>query len=224
MAHVEAVMFDMDGTLVNSRAAIEASYHDASVQVLGGPHPTDPREMEAILKLRGTEAFPRVTGGDPQLTARYAEAFQAAYQRHQATAPPYPGLAEALERLTGLGVGLGIATSKARARLDIDLDRLGIAGYFQFTVTGDEVENGKPAADPIFAVASGLGVEVANGLYVGDGENDIIAAHAAGMRAVGVAFGFHPEDCLAAGPDHFVSSYDELVDLVESLRVEAAAR
>lgn len=224
MAHVEAVMFDMDGTLVNSRAAIEASYRDASTHVLGAPHPTDPDEMEAILKLRGVDAFPRVTGGDRDLTIRYAEAFQAAYQRHQATAPAYPGLVDALERLTELGVGMGIATSKARARLDIDLERLGIADYFQFTVTGDEVEHGKPAADPILAVAAGLGVDVEHGLYVGDGENDVIAAHAAGMRAVGVAFGFHPEDCLAAGPEHFVSSYDELVELVESLRAEAAAR
>lgn len=219
--HVEAVMFDMDGTLVNSRAAIEASYRDASTQVLGAPHPTDPVEMEAILKLRGVEAFPRVTGGDPELTAKYAEAFQAAYQQHQATAPAYPGLVDALERLTALGVGLGIATSKARARLDIDLERLGIAGYFQFTVTGDEVENGKPAPDPIVAVAAGLGVDVENGLYVGDGENDVIAAQAAGMRAVGIAHGFHPEDCRAAGPEHWVENYDELVELVESLRAEA---
>jgi HAD superfamily hydrolase (TIGR01509 family) len=217
-APVEAVMFDMDGTLVNSRAALERSYHDASTQVLGAPRPTDAGEMEEILKLRGSEAFPRIVGDDPDTLEAFRTAFQAAYAAHGAVAEGFPGLTDALERLTEMGVALGIATSKARARLDLDLERLGIADYFAFTVSGDEVPHGKPAPDPIIAVAAGLGVAPENGLYVGDGENDIIAAHAAGMRAVGVGFGFHPEACRAENPEHFVDSYAELVDLVESLR------
>jgi HAD superfamily hydrolase (TIGR01509 family) len=217
-APVEAVMFDMDGTLVNSRSAIVSSYHDASTKVLGAPHPTDEDEMEEILKLRGNEAFPRIVGDDPDTLAAFKAAFQDAYAAHGSTADGFPGLVEALDRLTEMGVMLGIATSKARARLDLDLERLGIGEYFAFTVSGDEVPHGKPAPDPIIAVAAGLGVAPENGLYVGDGENDIIAAHAAGMRAVGVAFGFHPEACQAENPEHFVDSYAELVDLVESLR------
>jgi pyrophosphatase PpaX len=218
-APVDAVMFDMDGTLVNSRHAIVSSYHDASTEILGHPHPTDEAELEEILKLRGIDAFPIVVGSDdPQTLLRFSEVFQAAYARHQETIPAYPGLHEALEQLTAMGVKLGIATSKARARLDLDLDRLGLAGYFAYTVTGDEVENGKPAPDPIHAVAEGLGVAIENGLYVGDGENDIKAAHAAGMRAVGVAFGFHPRECRAENPEHFVESYAELVEIVAALR------
>ena len=134
----------------------------------------------------------------------------------------FPGLTDGLARLAELGVKLGIATSKARARLDIDLDRLGIAEYFGFTVSGDEVPHGKPAPDPILAVAEGLGIKVRHGLYVGDGENDIRAAHAAGMRAVGVSFGFHPEECRAENPEYFVSSYAELADVVAGLRADAA--
>lgn len=217
-APVEAVMFDMDGTLVNSRAAIERSYHDASTQVLGEPRPTDADEMEEILKLRGSEAFPLIVGDDPDQLAAFRSAFQDAYATHGAAADGFPGLTDGLQRLSGMGVALGIATSKARARLDLDLERLGIAHYFAFTVSGDEVPHGKPAPDPIFAVAAGLGVSPEHGLYVGDGENDIKAAHAAGMRAVGVGFGFHPEACRAENPDYFVDSYDELADLVDSLR------
>jgi HAD superfamily hydrolase (TIGR01549 family) len=213
-APVEAVMFDMDGTLVDSRAALVKSYRDASAAVLGSPVATDTDEFDEILKLRAAEAFPRIVGEDPGLLAKFAEAFQAAYARHQENIEGFPGLAEALQELTDLGVLLGIATSKARARLDLDLKRVGIAEFFAFTVSGDEVPNGKPAPDPIVAVADGLGVPLANGLYVGDGENDVIAAHAAGMRAAGVAFGFHPESCRAAGPEYFVESYAELVELV----------
>lgn len=212
-------MFDMDGTLVNSRQAIVSSYWDASEQVLGYRHPTDEAELEEVLKLRGIEAFPRVVGSDDsEKLVPFAEAFQAAYARHQQTVPTYPGLEGALQALIAMGLKLGIATSKARARLDLDLSRLGLADYFACTVTGDEVSNGKPAPDPIFAVAEGLGVPVENGLYVGDGENDIRAAQAAGMRAVGVAFGFHPAECRAEGPEYFVESYAELVEVVASLR------
>jgi HAD superfamily hydrolase (TIGR01509 family) len=223
-APVEAVMFDMDGTLVNSRQAIVNSYYDASEQVLGERRPSDEAELEEILKLRGVEAFPRVTGtDDPATLVPFSEAFQAAYARHQTTIPAFPGLEEALQELTEMGVKLGIATSKARARLDLDLDRLGLAGYFAYTVTGDEVPNGKPAPDPIFAVAEGVGVAIEHGLYVGDGENDVRAAHAAGMRAVGVAFGFHPRECKAEGPEYFVETYAELVQVVATLRGAPAA-
>ena len=215
---VDAVMFDMDGTLVDSRAALVSSYRDASTQVLGAPHPTEELELEEILKLRGSEAFPLIVGDDPDTLAAFRTAFQAAYAAHGARAVGFPGLVDALKRLTAMGVPLGIATSKARARLDLDLERLGIAEYFAFTVSGDEVPDGKPAPDPIIAVAAGIGVPVENGLYVGDGENDVIAAHAAGMRAVGVGFGFHPEACRAENPEYFVNSYDELVAIVQSLR------
>jgi HAD superfamily hydrolase (TIGR01509 family) len=214
MAPVEAVMFDMDGTLVDSRAALVNAYRDASTEVLGRPHPTDAQELEEILKLRAAEAFPRVVGDDPATLDAFRAAFQQAYAHHASNVQGFPGLREGLQRLSDLGIALGIATSKARVRLDADLDRLGIGEFFAFTVSGDEVPNGKPAPDPIVAVAAGLGVAPENGLYVGDGENDVIAAHAAGMRAVGVAFGFHPETCRAAGPEHFVSSYEELADLV----------
>jgi 2-phosphoglycolate phosphatase len=218
-APVEAVMYDMDGTLVDSRAAIVASYHDATTEFLGAPHPTDEREIDEIIKLRGIDAFPRVLGtDDPERLAAFAQAFSGAYARRQRTIPAYPGAREALQRLTAMGVRLGIATSKARSRLDLDLDRLGLTGFFAFTVSGDEVANGKPSPDPIHAVAEGLGVAVENGLYVGDGENDIRAAHAAGMRAVGVAFGFHPAECRAEGPEYFVSSHAELAELVATLR------
>jgi HAD superfamily hydrolase (TIGR01549 family) len=214
MNPVEAVMFDMDGTLVDSRAALVSSYRDASTAVLGNPHPTDEAELEEILKLRAVEAFPRIVGDDPERLAEFRAAFQEAYARHQEGLQVFPGLHDALQRLHDLGIRLGIATSKARARLDLDLERTGIGHFFDFTVSGDEVPAGKPAPDPIIAVASGLGVAVENGLYVGDGENDVIAAHAAGMRAAGVSFGFHPETCRAAGPEYFVDSYAELVDLV----------
>jgi HAD superfamily hydrolase (TIGR01509 family) len=210
---IAAVMFDMDGTLVDSKSAILNSYRDATAQV-GVPFPSDPQVMEEILKLRAVEAFPRLAGDDPQTLTQFADAFQKAYAKHQAEAPGFPGLTTALGALRELGVDLGIATSKARRRLDIDLDRLGIAEFFGCTVSGDEVPHGKPAPDPINAVAAGLGIGPAEGLYVGDGENDVLAAHAAGMRAAGVAFGFHPEACRAAGPEYFVSSYEELVAIV----------
>jgi HAD superfamily hydrolase (TIGR01549 family) len=219
MNPVEAVMFDMDGTLVDSRAALVRSYHDASAEVLGTTEPIPDAEMEEIIKLRAAEAFPRLVGDDPERLAQFSAAFQKAYARHQQNVEAFPGLHEALQRLHDLGIRLGIATSKARARLDLDLERTGIGKYFDFTVSGDEVPAGKPAPDPIIAVAAGLGVAVENGLYVGDGENDVIAAHAAGMRAAGVAFGFHPETCREAGPEYFVDSYEELVDVVAAARV-----
>ena len=123
-----------------------------------------------------------------------------------------------LRSLRERGLRLGIATSKSRVRLDSDLEQTGIAGLLDATICGDEVSIAKPDPEPILAMTEMLAVEPAASLYLGDGANDVVAAHRAGVRAVGAGYGFHPRACRAAGPEHWIEEPRALPAIVAATR------
>jgi pyrophosphatase PpaX len=210
----DAVMFDMDGTLVNSQEAILASYHDATTSILGEPFPVEKEDVEKIIQMRGQESFPLIAGGDEKKAAQIKELFGQAYLKHQERIPLFPEVEVMLGTLKKEGIKLGIATSKARERLDADLKRTGIAEYFDLTLTGDDVAHAKPAPDQIIKSIEHFGIEPERMLFIGDGSNDIIAGRDAGAKTAGVNFGFHPELVAAENPTYLLDSYLELIPIV----------
>ncbi len=219
---VDAVLFDMDGTLLDSEAALLGAYRDATTEVLGTPFPDTRADADRIIQLRARDAFPAIAGGDLEQAARIEAAFHVSYRSRESQVHLYEGVEDALRALRDLGVTLGIATSKSRVRFDTDLERTGITELFAVTVCGDEVTAAKPDPAPLRMALDVVGVAPERALYVGDGANDVMAAQAAGLRAVGVAYGFHPKDCRAAGPEHWIETPSELVELVDELRSSPA--
>lgn len=217
-ASVDAVLFDMDGTLLDSWDALVGAYHDATRQVLGAPAPVEREDIDHLIQLRARDAFPMLAGGDMELAGRIEAAFAESYRTRADQISLYEGVAEMLRDLHSRGVALGIATSKSRARLDRDLEMTGIGELMDATICGDEVPAAKPDPAPLRAAMDMLGVERAVTLFVGDGSNDVLAAQRAGTRAVGAGYGFHPELCRAAGPDFWIDAPQELSSLVEGLR------
>jgi HAD superfamily hydrolase (TIGR01509 family) len=215
---IEAVLFDWDGTLMNTKDALLQTYRDVSTQIYGDIHPSDPDEMNEVLQLRAREAFLIVARGDEERAARVQELFGEAYSANQASAEAYPGVADGLRRLAALGVRLGVATSKARSRFEADAERAGVRELLEVTVTGDDVRQAKPAPEPVTAAVDGLGLDAARCAYVGDGPNDVLASRAAGTVTIGVEYGFHPEEMRGARPDLTVASFAALVDAVARSR------
>lgn len=215
---VDAVMFDMDGTLLNSWDALVGAYHDATRQVLGAPYPVEPEDVDRIIQMRARDAFPAIAGGDLALAARIEAAFGASYRARASQISLYDGVFEMLTELRDLGLRLGIATSKSRVRLDRDLQQTEIGELIDATICGDEVSVAKPDPAPIVAITEKLALPPARGLYVGDGANDVMAAQAAGVRAAGAGYGFHPAACRAAGPEFWIEQPRDLPALVASIR------
>lgn len=209
---IEAVVFDWDGTLVDSKRALVASFQETTTEVLGEPFPTEHEDIERLVQVRGQEAFAEIAAGDEQLYARIETVFHRVYVAQQETIEPFPGALETLRRLRGAGQRIGVATSKARIRLDLEAARTGIGELLDVSISGDEVKVAKPDPESVSEAIRRLGVSPAATLYVGDGPNDVRAARGAGAIAVAVSFGFHPEEARAAGPDHVI---DELAELVE---------
>jgi pyrophosphatase PpaX len=112
------------------------------------------------------------------------------------------GAREAIERLQQAGMALGIVTSGNRARVARELEGLGLRGLFGVVVSADDVEKRKPDPEPIVRGLELLGVAAGEAAYVGDSPEDVEMAHAAGVYVVGVPGPFpNREELKAAGPD-----------------------
>jgi phosphoglycolate phosphatase len=201
---IEAVMFDMDGTLLDSWDALLGAYQDATTEVLGTPFPVERADIDHLIQLSARDAFPALAGGDPELAKQIQAAFGESYRSRSAQIRLYDGVKEMLLALREQGLRLGIATSKSRVRLDRDLEQTGIGELMDATICGDEVPVAKPDPAPIVAIMEMLAVEPAAALFVGDGANDVVAAQRAGVQAVGAGYGFHPRACRAAAPEHWI--------------------
>ncbi|MBK5220170.1 MAG: HAD family hydrolase [Thermoleophilia bacterium] len=212
-APIEAVVFDWDGTLVDSKRALVASFQETTTEVLGEPFPTEHADIERLIQVRGQEAFAEIAAGDQALYERIETVFHRIYVEQQQQIRPFPGALETLRRLRDAGQAIGVATSKARIRLDLEAERTGIGELLDVSISGDEVRVAKPDPESVAAAIRRLDVDPAATLYVGDGPNDVHAARGAGAISVAVTFGFHPAEARAAGPDHVIDDLAELVEL-----------
>lgn len=212
---VEAVFFDIDGTLVDSRATIMTCYADALRTLLGNPglDPWIRVDPEELLPLRAGEAFAMLAASHPPADAdELAVVFQSFYSMREPGW--FDGAVEVLRALSERGTSLGVVSGKARQRVESHLAAAGVSCLFSIVITGDDVAAPKPDPEPVLAALERSGSTARWSVLVGDGEADILAARAAGVRSVGVAYGFHPAACRAAGPDFWI---DSVVDLLEVL-------
>ncbi len=202
--HLHGLIFDWDGTIVDSAQAMFLSYRHAYKQHLGITFPRDDADFQRLVPMRLAESSARYGG------AR-AAAVAASYNRYYEqegykTGRVYSGVREMLAELRRRGYGLGVASNKSRGRIGADIAFLGIDGLFDVLVTSEDTPERKPHPAPLLKAAQQLGLPPAALAYIGDYSGDIIAAHAAGMVAIGVGWGgIFPLDTLhAARPDYMV--------------------
>jgi len=206
-----AVVFDLDGTLVDSVELITVSFQHAIKEVLG----RDASREEAVAHV-GTPLREQMIKISPshadELVAVYRE-FN--HREHDRMLKLYDGILDLLNRLTCAGVKLGLVTSKSRATTQMAFDLTGIDVYFDATVCCDEAPGNKPSAEPILFCLAGLQTAPEDAAYVGDSPADIQAAHAAGVTAIAVSWGVFDTPTLAAEkPAALVHTIPELVDLL----------
>jgi phosphoglycolate phosphatase len=213
------VVFDLDGTLIDSRADIVDAV-TFTLRENGGR----PRTADEIASYVGDGARILLARAFdlPTTDSRLDEAletFLAYYGRHGADHTTLmPGTQEALEALSGLP--LSICTNKARVATELVVDRLGLRGSFECIVAGGDLPERKPHPMPLRHIASHLGVSTRSLLMVGDGPQDVECGRAAGARTVGVLGGFSDEATLrSAKPDALIHGLSELSALVARVGV-----
>jgi len=194
----DLVVFDWDGTLMDSTRLI-ASCLQAACRDVGAPVPSD-SEALFVIGLNMADTFRRVVPDlDEAARARLAERYRHHFLAREHEAPLYEGVREMLGELHGRGRRLAVATGKARRGLDRALDATGLGRWFEATRCADE-GFAKPHPDMLLMLLDVTGVEPRRALMVGDTTHDLELAANAGIEAVSVSYGAHPEELLATRP------------------------
>jgi phosphoglycolate phosphatase len=219
------VIFDCDGTLVDSQHHIVSAMHSAfAANGLELPEPDSVRRtvglplevaIERLLLPLGSPALEAVI--EAYKTAAVAQRLEP--DHHE---PLFPGLVPALDRLEAGGFLLGVATGKARRGLNHTLAAHGLTGRFVTLQTSDAVAIGKPAPDMVLQAMAETGAVPASTIVVGDTTYDMEMARNAGVAAIGVAWGYHDEDVLIrTGASSIIKSFEELPDIVVDLLAQS---
>ncbi len=219
---MKLVIFDCDGTLVDSQHHIVAAMEEAfGAERLALP----PREaVVSVVGLSLGTAVARLLPPDSgeDLIVRLAEGYKAAFamrrQRPDHSEPLFPGVGEAIRALAGRDdVLLGIATGKSRRGVAAVLEREGFSPLFATIQTAD-THPSKPDPSMIMAAMAETGAAPRDTIMIGDTTYDIEMALGAGVSAVGVAWGYHPAAALRdAGAHVLVESGHELEPALDSL-------
>ena len=204
----ETVLFDLDGTLIDSGDLILASFRHATETVLGRTFPDD--VLMANVGGHGIQAQMLLFDQEraDELVRVYREHNMGVYHDVQA----FAGIEELLTQLQQEGRALGVVTVKSRPTVDVTFQVLPLRRYFLTVVTADDTERHKPEPDPLLLALERLGASASSAVYVGDSPFDIRAAKAAGMTSVGVTWGgIHSRERLEAEkPDVLVDDPVEL--------------
>lgn len=221
MRGFDPVLFDLDGTVVDTVELIVVSFRHAVRTVLGEDLPD-----EYITAGVGQPLMTQMERLSPEHARELYDVYREYnHRRHDELIRSYDGVAEALAALKNAGRRLGIVTSKSRDTTRMAFAAVGLRDAFDVVVTATDTDAHKPAPEPLLlclerlaAIRAGSGDgrpgTASRPIYIGDSPVDIQAGHAAGVATAAVAWGVFGRDALlGAAPDYWLERPGELVDL-----------
>lgn len=213
------IAFDLDGTLVDSvsdlRAAINIVLGDFGVAAVSDDKVATwvgngiPKLVSRALEFGGIAGEHNANGA--QVT-RFYEAYHQTLGRYSVL---YPGVADVLAALHASGIKLAVVTNKAAPFTNPLLAHLGIAEYFDQVLCADQLPKTKPDPYPLNLLSERWQLAKHQILMVGDSRNDILAAQRAGIRTVGLTYGYnYDEDIALSNPDWVCDHFTDLKNLI----------
>lgn len=206
------VLFDLDGTLVDSGAMILSSFRHATRTVLEREIPDE--ELAALVG--GMNIREQMQSLAPDRVEELVRVYRAHNEPLHADLQAFPGVEDLLGDLSSQGRKLGIVTAKRRRTVDLAFAVLPIERFFDVVVTSGDTQRHKPHPDPVLLALERLNANGARAAFVGDSPFDVGAGKAAGTFTVGVSWGgLHPEERLVeAGADVVVHKPEDLLDVL----------
>lgn len=203
------VIFDLDGTLVDSVSLIVDSFQYAFRTVLG--HEWDQAEIRTWI---GKSLYDSILQACPEHVDELYQCYsQWNHDHSESQIRAYDGVSELLQDLVRAGVSLGAATSKRVNPAQWALELSGLDDLVEILVAHDDVNEHKPDPEPLLLAAAKLGVPASDAVYVGDAVVDILSAHNAGMDCIAVTWGAGtPADLEACQPTVICQTVTELLN------------
>lgn len=217
--NIRLVILDFDGTLADTRSLIVRTMQQ-TIRELALPQRTD-AECAAMIGLPLKETFTRLIDMDDATGDLCAETYRQLFfeNNKSGTVPMFPHVAETIKTLHDAGVCLTIASSRGRDTLIDFLREMDMGRYISFVICATDIEKAKPAPDMVLATLGKTGLAPGDAIVVGDTSFDILMAHRAGVRAVGVTYGNgRREDFEQLGAEHIIDSFSCLTDIVLGCR------
>lgn len=210
----KAVLFDLDGTLIDTYNLILGSMRHATETYLGVELPED--ELMSLVGTPLDDQMVYFAGGDVERGAELARVYREHNERtHDEAIRGFDGVPEMLAALREKGVPMSIVTSKRHALAERGMRCCGIDGFFDFLIGPDDHPDHKPNPGPVLEGCRRLGLDPSECLYVGDSPFDIQAGNGAGCATVAVSWGVFPVETLAKdNPTYTIDNPAELVALL----------
>jgi HAD superfamily hydrolase (TIGR01549 family) len=200
-AAVAGVLFDIDGTLTRTNDLIFATFNFIATKYCGRTY--EPREIIALFGPPEEGALIPIVG-EERLVEAMDDLCEFYSSHHHAMADLHAGMGDVLAFLKGMGIPLGVFTGKGRRTAMITLDALGIAGYFDLIVSGNDVVRHKPDPEGIRKFIGAFSLAPAEVLMVGDAMGDITASKGAGATSVAVLWDSYDRERVGGAGADFV--------------------
>jgi pyrophosphatase PpaX len=210
MTGYDPVIFDLDGTVVDTVELIRDSFRYTVKKVLG-------RELPESVMLAGVgqPLMPQMQALSPEHAQELYDVYREYnHRRHDELIKPYDGMQAALAQLRAAGRRLGIVTSKSRDMTAMAFRSVGMRDLFGEVVTATDSSAHKPSPEPVLLCVEKLGGVPAEAIFIGDAPVDIVAGTAAGLATAAVTWGlFSRDELVAANPTFVLDSPQQIVAL-----------
>ncbi|MEK4471737.1 pyrophosphatase PpaX [Paenibacillus sp. FSL R7-0048] len=211
---IECVLFDLDGTIVDTNELIISSFMYALKD-----NGLAPLTREEIIPHMGTtlQQQMRVFSGLEDVNGTLEKSYRFYNnEHHDELVRSFPLVKETIEELSRRGIKLGIVTTKIRPTTIKTLERFDLLKYMDTIVTVNDVTEPKPHPEPVLTAVHNLGVDPRKTLMIGDSAVDIQSAKAAGVYAAGVSWSLKGEDTLRKyDPDFIIHNMKDIIEIME---------
>jgi len=213
-AMVTHILFDFDGTLLDTNELIVEALNAAALEFRG--HKIEPKELDNIL---GKPLAVQMKELDPEHCEEMDTYYRMYYrERRDAYTKQFDGIRDMLDELLALGLKMGIVSNKGTAGIAHGLTIFDMHKYFGSAISADDVVNRKPDPEGVFKALKELDGQAEKTLFIGDSGHDIECGKNAGTRTILVGWTILDRNRLMkACPDHVVETPAEIVDIVKSL-------
>lgn len=210
---VKALLFDFDGTLLNTNDLIIQTFMHVLNERFPGQY--SPKDCLKFLGPSLKQTFSDIAPGEEEAMIAKYRAYNELH--HDELVTQYPEVVSTLEQLKAMGIKLAIVSTKRNKMIDRGLSVLGASHLFDIRIGTDDVKNVKPDPEPVLLALERLGVNKEDAIMIGDNSHDIEAGHNAGVRAAGVAWAFKGEEYLQQfKPEYMLHQMTDLFEIVKA--------
>ncbi|SFJ44683.1 pyrophosphatase PpaX [Halobacillus dabanensis] len=207
---IRTILFDLDGTLIDTNELIIASFTHTIEQYTDRPY-----TRQEILDFIGPPLKESLAKINPEKVEEMVETYRKHnIENHNSFVKAYEGVVETIQTLKERGYKLGIVTTKMRNTVQMGLELTNLEGLFETVITLDDVNNAKPHPEPIVKALTNLDAQASEALMVGDNTHDIEAGQNAGTKTAGVAWTVKGRKVLDdLNPDYMLGNMRELLEI-----------